>query len=79
MQPTPFATDTLEVMGISSEDQERFFDAFCRWGHLQADLSGLGLIEAATVGGTVDLIVSRFGEFRLVFCNEIDFPRPDAG
>ena len=45
MQPAPFGIDTLEVMGISSEEQERVFEAFRHWGYLQADLDPLGYLK----------------------------------
>src|SRR5437899_11559682 len=66
-----------------SEERERIFDAFSRWGYFEAALDPLGLFEPLRHPDLDALIGETAEEARAIYCNTIsaDFmhlPEPDS-
>src|ERR1700704_4132175 len=67
---------------VDAEDRERVFDAFRRWGYLEANLDPLGLFEPLKHPDLDKLTGEAAGEARAIYCNTIgaDFmhlPEPE--
>src|SRR4029077_17899101 len=70
------------VKGASDEDRERVFDAFRRWGYLEATLDPLALFEPLKYPDLQGLTGEAAEEARAIYCNTIgaDFmhlPEPE--
>src|SRR6266480_7853776 len=57
--------------GVSNEDRERVFDAFRRWGYLEATLDPLGLFEPLKHPDLDALAGEAAEEARGIYCNTI--------
>jgi 2-oxoglutarate dehydrogenase E1 component len=71
-----------QTQGVSSEERERVFDAFRRWGYLEATLDPLGLLEPLKYPDLEGLTGDAAAEARRVYCGNIgaDFmhlPEPE--
>ena len=67
---------------VSSEERDRVFDAFRRWGYLEATLDPLGLLEPLKYPDLEGLTGDAAGEARRIYCGNIgaDFmhlPEPE--
>jgi 2-oxoglutarate dehydrogenase E1 component len=71
-----------QTQGVSSEERERIFDTFRRWGYLEATLDPLGLLEPLKYPDLEGLTGDAAAEARRVYCGNIgaDFmhlPEPE--
>ncbi|PYT52686.1 MAG: hypothetical protein DMG43_11055, partial [Acidobacteria bacterium] len=76
----PGAPGTARVAG--NEDRERVFDAFRRWGHLEATLDPLGFLEPQKRPELDGLAGEAADEARGIYCGTVgaDFmhlPEPE--
>src|SRR5205085_6692324 len=62
---------TKKPAANNGQDRERIFEAFRRWGFLQADLDPLGLIKPLKYAELDDLTGSAAEEAREIYCGTI--------
>src|SRR6266851_2455522 len=79
---TPGALGTAKVAG--NEDRERVFDAFRRWGYLEATLDPLGFLQPQKRPELDGLAGEAADEARRIYCGKVgaDFmhlPEPERG
>ncbi len=79
---TPGALGTARVAG--NEDRERVFDAFRRWGYLEATLDPLGFLQPQKRPELDGLAGEAADEARRIYCGKVgaDFmhlPEPERG
>ncbi|MGH7746216.1 MAG: hypothetical protein ACREQ5_15870, partial [Candidatus Dormibacteria bacterium] len=61
----------IEANGISNEKREAVFDAFRRWGYLEADLDPLGDFKPERVPELEQLTGEAADEARRIYCGTI--------